>query len=267
MVDSIAPPPDVSFAASNTTVDSETLTELVQPPLADKRGPKSFKKDEAEGGSEDADEASGDADEVDVKVIAEETTEEINRKLESDESIDEIVQSLPSDPDLSSDEETEKVKAVLKEVKETGAADVVVESGSSDKKTVIEHNNVTRRVQLHEDETSREVKVGGETILVVNENLTETEVKAEIEEHIIGKISTIAEGYGLSVMYEPFFQNLIALNAGYLADYYGMYGIPRLERHQVTELFHDELREQKQSFETREVLYERQPEPSDRRTK
>lgn len=211
--------------------DAASLGDAV--PLAERKLPKSPKR-APEVPDDDFENDSDDSDSSVVEETAQEVLDEADAILKDPRTASVIeavtgVETDPNDPDAK-----ELIDAVI----ESGVTDVEVKAVGPGKKTKISAENGKKKfIKLSKNEKSREVKVGGETVLVLNETLSEQEVREETTQFVVGQIDSVAVEYGLDTKFDPFFNFLE--NEGFVAlvPYYGNYSLPKVQRWNTNFLF------------------------------
>lgn len=202
--------------------------------IHERRVAKSARKS-SEPAGEDIDDDVGDADEIAVETAAEETLEKIDGILKNPVTPKAVAAVIQKNGKIDEDDAEE----LLATVNEHDVTDLEVQAVETGEKTTVEASNGRKKVIVLDDgEKSRKVEIGGETVLVIDNDLSEEEVIDETEKQVIDTIETLlAKDYGLDERYDPLFNALNAEGFDSFARYLGNYAIPKATQRITYKIF------------------------------
>lgn len=185
-------------------------------PMMDRRGPRSLRKPATEA-AEDPDTDTGDSDETEIVDAGEEVRDGADGALANPNFVGTIARQPGGD----------QTSAFVESVDREGVTDFAIDTaGTGTPTTVWTESGRTVRVRLAPGERSREVKVGAETVLVLDSELSAAEAQSEVAEYIAERFGEIAKRLGLRDVYLPFLAYLFENGFELLGEYYGALGMP-----------------------------------------
>lgn len=208
--------------------------------LSEKRGPKSFKLD-AESSGETTEEEVGASDESVVEAEALEVQSNAQKAINGPEPSIELVTQVAGPGGEHDSSKIEDAKKVVKQAKDEKVADFDVDTAKAEEATVVETDDGDRSVVvLKKGEKSREVKIGDDTVLVLNSELSVEEAREETSKFISNKIRTIASDHGLGIDYDGLLGLFYSPNSTAVVDFVALQVVDQVLYSNMREALNDD---------------------------